>query len=149
MKTKICSRCGEEKNIENDFTKKKSNKDGYCENCKECTRFYANNHYKFNKDYYKNKARENEKKYIKKNREYIINYLKKHPCVDCGEDNIIVLEFDHRERKEKEHNVPEMMKSSNTEKLEKEISKCDVRCANCHRIKTSEQMGWYKWLAIV
>lgn len=24
-----------------------------------------------------------------------------------------------------------------------EITKCDVRCSNCHKLKTAESYGWY------
>lgn len=75
----------------------------------------------------------------------IINdYLKTHPCIDCGEDDIIVLEFDHRNPDEKSFTI-----ASATSKrfvtpqiILDEIAKCDVRCANCHRRRTYVQLNY-------
>jgi hypothetical protein len=27
-----------------------------------------------------------------------------------------------------------------------EVAKCDVRCANCHRVRTAQQFNWSKWI---
>lgn len=96
---------------------------------KECNR----------KDYLKNKERyyENSEKrrgVLKlKKRAYVNEYLLTHPCVDCGETDIIVLEFDHV-RGEKYNNISNLViQDRSFEKLKLEILKCDVRCANCHR----------------
>ena len=72
----------------------------------------------------------------KRNREYVDDYLKKHPCIDCGNDNIIMLEFDHV-RGIKEHNIATMVENrSSIATIQAEIDKCEVRCANCHRLIT-------------
>jgi hypothetical protein len=71
----------------------------------------------------------------------IVDWLKEHGCLDCGEKNPIVLEFDHRG--DKEHNISHMVKHQ-LEKLKLEILKCDIRCANCHKIKTAKERGFYK-----
>ena len=76
-------------------------------------------------------------------RNFIVLYLQSHPCVDCGEKDIVVLEFDHL--KDKKENVSSMIgRASPIEKIEKEISKCDVVCANCHRRRTAKTFNWYK-----
>ncbi len=81
---------------------------------------------------------------IKDRQEYVANYLKQHPCVDCEETDIIVLEFDHV-RGEKLDNVSTMCsKSVSMKKLQEEIAKCEVVCANCHKRRTAKEMGWYK-----
>lgn len=76
-----------------------------------------------------------------KTQKYIMGYLASHPCVDCGEDDPIVLEFDHRDRSTKSRNVSELIQwGSSRKKLDAEIAKCDVVCANCHRRRTHKQI---------
>lgn len=85
----------------------------------------------------------NVKRYIERNRAIVNDYLKDHPCVDCGNDNPVVLEFDHV-RGEKKRSVAKMVRQGLSVKtLMAEIAKCEVRCANCHRIKTATQLGWH------
>lgn len=75
-------------------------------------------------------------------RAYVISYLDEHPCVDCGESDRMVLEFDHI-RGVKLANISSFVKGGNTiAALQKEIDKCDVRCANCHTRVTRQRAGW-------
>lgn len=113
--------------------------------CKTCSRIYIKNHYKENKNYYLEKAKKRNKINKEALQKYIANYLNFHHCIDCGEQNILVLEFDHRERNKKSYNISHIMRNSMTiEKLANEIKKCDVRCANCHRIKTEKEINSWK-----
>lgn len=76
------------------------------------------------------------------NRRYIFEYLLEHPCVDCGESNPLVLEFDHV-RGKKRFSISSVMNSTyRIETIQKEIDKCEVRCANCHRRKTAQEWDW-------
>lgn len=75
---------------------------------------------------------------------FVHNYLSSHSCTDCGESDPVVLEFDHV-RGKKRFRVSAMMVSwCSLDTLVAEISKCEVRCANCHRRKHSKDQGWYK-----
>ncbi len=77
-------------------------------------------------------------------RKSVFAYLRANPCVDCGEDDIAVLEFDHRDRATKEMRVSALVcQGYGWMTIKEEIDKCDVRCANCHRRRTSKQLGWY------
>lgn len=78
----------------------------------------------------------------------VLVYLSTHPCVDCGESDPIVLEFDHRDPTTKKFDVCTGINHGYSQKaIMEEIPKCDVRCANCHRRKTAEQVGYRKiWL---
>lgn len=74
----------------------------------------------------------------------LVDYLNEHPCVDCGEADILVLEFDHRDASTKDNTIANMMVYAHSwERIEREIKLCDVRCANCHRRKTHKQLGWH------
>jgi hypothetical protein len=85
---------------------------------------------------------------IDRNREYTFNYLNEHPCVDCGESRILALDFDHV-RGLKEYDICEMVRyGMSLKRIKNEVSKCDIRCSNCHRIKTANQFGWAKTLFI-
>jgi hypothetical protein len=72
----------------------------------------------------------------KEGREYVLNYFLTHPCVDCGETDPRVLEFDHihgRKRME----VSKLIRNGHSiEVIQAEIDKCVVRCSNCHKKRT-------------
>lgn len=84
-----------------------------------------------------------DKVYQKQNktikRQYVTNYLNSHPCIDCGEKDIEVLEFDHVKGVKRKAISNLIMQSYSIETLIIEIDKCEVRCANCHRRITKKR----------
>ena len=62
-------------------------------------------------------------------------------CMDCGLKPVYaqVLEFDHRPGTDKKFHISDRMTTGTVEDLLAEIAKCDVVCANCHRIRTVEK----------
>jgi hypothetical protein len=66
--------------------------------------------------------------------------LAEHPCVDCGETDPVVLEFDHV-RGKKKFNISGNAYAKSDQELEKEIAKCEVRCRNCH-VKRHHRDGY-------
>ena len=110
--------------------------------CKDCMRVYDKARGHGGKG---SKRYEQSRKRIERNAQYTWDYLLSHPCVDCGEADPIVLEFDHIEQDNKLSTVCDLTRNGcSIEKIQTEISKCDVRCANCHRRRTAVQMDWYK-----
>ena len=67
--------------------------------------------------------------------------LKSQPCHDCkGTFEICCMDFDHRDGEEKSFNVGSMFAHHYSRQLiESEIAKCDLVCANCHRIRTRDR----------
>jgi len=144
--TKICTKCNTEKPI-SQFSWRNKRKGLYKSQCKSCHAEYRRQHYLDNHEKYKKKARrwndEHKDARLLAARRLVLEYLLAHPCVDCGESNPIVLEFDHV-RGKKYKAVSELMSWDYSLKtLKDEIAKCDVRCANCHRIKTAQERGWH------
>lgn len=77
-------------------------------------------------------------------REYVLNYLATHFCETCGESDMRVLEF-HHVRGEKYKAVAYMVSGGySVERIQEEIDKCQILCANCHRKITVEERGWFK-----
>lgn len=73
----------------------------------------------------------------------LVEHLLEHPCVDCGESDPMVLQFDHV-RGSKRANIADMVASACAwDTIRTEIQKCEVRCANCHQRKTIRENGWY------
>lgn len=144
---KICTGCGAEKDID-DFAFKNIKKNIRKSKCRVCTSEYGIDHYNKNKADYIARVRKNNIRYGQESVEYVINYLLTHPCIDCGEDDIIILEFDHKDGKNKKQTVSYLIRGNYPiSTIKKEIEKCDVRCANCHRRKTINERGdSYKYL---
>jgi hypothetical protein len=79
----------------------------------------------------------------KRNRAFIVEFLKGKRCADCREKDPVVLEFDHRNPSEKIENVTRTAsKGASLDNLIREIEKCDIVCANCHRRRTAKQLGF-------
>ena len=138
---KICSKCGEDKEL-SEFGIKNKEKEQYQSYCKSCARDYGRSHYSSNSDRYKARSKINRPTYVARNKAYILEHLRNNPCVDCGESDIEVLQFDHKEMLNKRGGRIANYLSNSTEVLAKEIAKCDIRCANCHFRRTRQQMGW-------
>jgi hypothetical protein len=113
--------------------------------CKECSRDYIREHYYKNREYYLNKAKRRNLAYKKIVYKFLGDFFYTHPCVDCGETDILVLEFDHIDRGKKTNNMSALIKKGwSINGIRKEIENCDVRCVNCHRRKTEKESNSWK-----
>lgn len=139
---KQCTKCKEVKTFDL-FAKRSLASDGLASWCKQCYAEHAAWVYQNNEAERARKKR-NKLNIRKMNQELVLQYLLEHPCVDCGNSDVRVLEFDHRDRTGKTWDVCGMFDSSSWATIEYEIAKCDVRCANCHRIRTQDQFGTWR-----
>lgn len=120
------------------FGLNRTRKDGRQSACKACVKHY-------NRDYYLRSGERNPERtaWIDSAREagfqYLFDYLRANPCVDCGNPDLRVLDFDHV-RGVKEFCVSDAVRAGTPlDEIIAEIAKCEVRCANCHRIVTAER----------
>jgi hypothetical protein len=86
--------------------------------------------------YYRNRAQVAAAK--KRRREALRSWVQEYKadlaCSACGETHPVTLEFHHREPGEKEFTVGEAAQHRwSRRKVESEIAKCELLCANCHR----------------
>lgn len=140
MDKKKCPGCTI-KPLEN-FAKNKRKKDGLQTYCRDCKKSMDASRYSRRTEYHKQYVKDQKKIRRDKTIKYLGKYLDNHPCVDCGEDDVRVLEFDHV-RGEKTEGIAQMLAWGwSWNKIDEEIQKCDVRCANCHRKRTYSSLGW-------
>lgn len=141
--TKWCSKCNKDK-LHNEFSKRSAAKDGLQLHCKLCSSEKFSNYYNDNKDHHLCVVKANKRSRISRLKGQLIEYLSSHPCVDCGESDPAVLEFDHVIG-EKRSAVASMIHDGvSWEVITQEIGKCQVRCANCHRRITYVRSGSYR-----
>ncbi len=141
---KICSVCKLEKD-ESDFNKNSKRYDGLQSECRECSKKKSKEYYLKNKTKMVGQINQSRVERLAKYRQLFFDLLKTSSCIDCGIDNPVVLDFDHKNTDEKVHEVSKMLHDGYSwDNILLEISKCDVRCANCHRIKTAKEQNWYK-----
>ena len=90
---------------------------------------YKRAHYIKNIEKYKERALARKREKGK-----LVQSAKNGPCMDCKiKYPYYVMDFDHRENKL--FNISSCY-ALDLKKIEEEIKKCDVVCANCHRIRT-------------
>lgn len=104
-----------------------------CEDCTLAQKQYLADYGQANKDRIAAYNRDR-----RDNRQVIVDRLKSVPCADCGQTfPPVCMDFDHLGGKD--FNIG----SASTRSLETvlaEIAKCEVVCANCHRIRTADRL---------
>lgn len=148
----VCTKCNEEKE-DTEFHNRKDRPKGKASMCKLCSnkrwqKYKEENPGKISTNFENWKKKPANMKRLKelwaqrdKNREQklrdILNHLKDAPCQDCGvKYPTYVLDFDHRPEEVKLFNVSYLSKARTVKRLLEEIKKCDLVCANCHRVRT-------------
>src|SRR5579863_10278551 len=129
---KTCTNCKKHKR-DSSFHKKRM---GLQATCKSCDSTLSREWYKKNRSRVIEAVGKRKKLLFLDNQKQLWDYKLTHPCVDCGEKNPIVLDCDHKNRKTKVAAITQMIfKGLSWKVIELELQKCDIRCANCHRIR--------------
>ncbi len=106
---------------------------------KEKQREAIRKHYYANREYYIKKA------YKKREalRRWVYDLKSVTPCADCRvQYPSYVTDFDHIEAKGKKVNtVSRIINSGSFKQIQEEIAKCELVCANCHRIRTYNRLN--------
>ena len=133
-KVKRCCLCKETRSIEY-FGLAKAHSDGLSSKCKPCQAAYQARWHRDRPDERIAKTRSLNSIYREKGREYVASYKESRGCLDCGKRfPAIVLDFDHS--RDKAFNIGQKAGRVSLDRIIQEIAKCEVVCANCHRVRT-------------
>lgn len=145
---KVCTKCNAEKPLTEYFVKdsKTGRLHAHCKECyKQHRKTYHVEHYAKYGEQYRARAKIRRQKIKNELRSALLVYLKDKSCETCGESDICVLEFDHLVPSEKSFDIAWALGNAYSwETVLKEILKCRILCANCHKRHTAIQQGWYK-----
>lgn len=133
MTQKACSLCQKTKPV-TEFNRSASKKDGLQSKCRACSRAASRRRYRANPRAYVD-ANSVRRERLKQE----IQSLKRGPCVDCGRHYPpVVMDFDHRDPSVKLGSISSLAHRGtlSLDRLLTEIAKCDLVCANCHRLRT-------------
>lgn len=158
--SKQCKQCNQEKEL-TDFPFSNKVEQKYRTTCKDCyssnrkerylkrsndeildSKNKRSEYYNINKEtiindviIYQKKNKEKYRKWQEKYRKKLQDEWKLFKdtleCLLCNENNGCCLDFHHVDDNDKEFNITNIYKNKN--KLKKELNKCVVLCANCHR----------------
>jgi len=131
-----CGRCGELKPIDQ-FAWRRRRRRQRDNMCAPCRSAYGREHYLANRQRYIDAEARRKRARVERRTRWLIKFFDSHPCVDCGEPDPIVLEFDHL--RDKRFEVMKQFASRNWQEILDEIEKCDAVCANCHRRRTARR----------
>jgi len=115
--------------------------------CGSCARDRRRDHYVENRGRTRAANTARDARYRAQAEEYLWGYLSAHPCVDCGEADPLVLQFDHV-RGVKRRDIAAMLGTYPLPGIIAEVAKCEVRCARCHRRVTAVRGRHWKAVAL-
>ena len=125
---KECRKCKETKSFDEFHQNTRNKKTGLSAWCKVCQKQNKKEHYQANRDQYIQNGL--------KGREWFLEYKKGLKCERCGFSHPAALDFHHIDPSTKSFRMSDINPCmKNREKMFEEIKKCEVLCANCHRIE--------------
>ncbi len=137
---KRCSTCHEVRPLAA-YNRRRSAPDGLQARCRECCRAWYVEHAG---PHQLDVRRRNDRARVEL-RDRLVEHLLSHPCVDCGERDLRLLELDHLDPLTKRDGVGRLVaQAMSWAVVAREIAKCDVRCAACHRLRTQEVAGSWR-----
>lgn len=130
---KRCTRCGQDRPVDEfRIRTDRQTRQSWCRTCKNA---YDRDWYQRNKDKHKREVAKRRKREIQRLRQ-LVEEIEQQPCADCGRQfPPCVMDFDHV-RGTKVEAIGRLTVSGGEPTLRAELAKCDVVCANCHRIRT-------------
>lgn len=131
MQSKYCSKCQKTLPV-GEFRPNRSRFDRLQTYCITCDKTHQQEHYRKNKEAYLFKAKETKNRAV----QFVRSFKEGKPCADCG--NVyhpFVMDFDHLY--DKVRDISQMARrGASEESLLNEMAKCELVCANCHRMRT-------------
>ena len=109
--------------------------------CRDCNKAACRAWHAKNKGSYKKKRKEQWKLRRRAAIEFVLA-VKSKPCADCSRTfHPVAMDFDHvKGRKVSE--ISTLLRCGHSlERIKKEIAKCEVVCACCHRVRTLNRSG--------
>lgn len=136
-----CGRCQTWKPV-GDFAWRRRARGQLDNYCRPCRAAYKQEHYAANRQKYIDAAQARKRLVALERAGFLIEFFRTHPCVDCGEDDPLVLEFDHL--RDKAFEIARGLRDRGWDDLMAEMAKCEVICANCHRRRTALRGGFVR-----
>jgi hypothetical protein len=128
-----CSRCSRLRG-ESSFNRHKGGLQWWCRDC-------FKGYYEEQRDRHRRRNNALKTARVQEAQAFVLEYLRRHACVDCGQTDPVVLDFDHLNEKRAEISTL-VRRGVLRAVLEREIARCEVVCASCHRRRTARRGGW-------
>lgn len=81
--------------------------------------------------------REANARMLAKRQDHVRTLKEAYPCIDCGlYYPHWIMQYDHLDPSTKEADISKLVSSGSIKRIDEEISKCDLVCANCHITRT-------------
>lgn len=138
---KVCRKCNKGK-PRSEFHRNKRYIDSLARWCKACVSKQAKANYRKRGPEHVANVNRSRDKTRRRNQRIVCEHLLENPCEIRGEKDILALDFDHIEPGSKDLEISYAVHGGWSEsRLRKEMSKCRILCANCHRRETALQNG--------
>jgi hypothetical protein len=139
-----CTKCKKAKEDSCFYQRKTGQRNGErYTHCIECLKLRGKEYYANNRDRQSSLSNLRRRAYRIDRKDYVAK-LKDKPCADCGKKYPhYVMDFDHLKGSIKRGNISELINRNflSYEQILVEVAKCDIVCANCHRIRTFSRIN--------